>query len=191
MIPKKKKIQSVPDVVKYIEKKRAVRTARVVPCSSPAKATEGGFYLNTDNSFLKEKLKECGYKYTGQRAAILDALVQCSGQHVSIEELFNSVKVQHPEIGLATVYRTMILLDKLGLIHKLDFDDGFSRYELVKPNEDHRHHHLICSSCGSVSEVEEDLLDALEEQILKKNDFLVKDHRVKFYGLCSKCRKKV
>ena len=139
--------------------------------------------------FLKEKLKEYGYKFTGQRAAILNSLVQCSGQHVSTEELFNIVKAEHPEIGLATVYRTMILLDKLGLVHKLDFDDGFSRYELVRPNEAHRHHHLICSSCGAVSEVEEDLLDSLEEQILKKNDFLVKDHIVQFYGLCGKCRK--
>ncbi len=98
------------------------------------------------------------------------------------------VKAKHPEIGLATVYRTMVLLDKLNLVHKLDFDDGFSRYELVKPNEDHRHHHLICSSCGGVSEVEEDLLDNLEEEILRKNGFLVKDHRVQFYGLCKKCR---
>lgn len=145
--------------------------------------------MNTaDNSTLKEKLKECGYKYTGQRAAILDSLILCEGQHVSVEELFSFVRSKHPEIGLATVYRTMILLDKLGLVHKLDFDDGFCRYELVKPNEDHRHHHLICSSCGSVSEMEEDLLDTMEEQILEKIGFLVKDHRVQFYGLCSKCR---
>lgn len=146
--------------------------------------------MNTaDIDFLKEKLKDCGYKYTGQRAAILDSLIQFTGQHVGIEELFNYVKVRHPEIGLATVYRTMQILDKLGLVNKLDFDDGFSRYELVKPDEDHRHHHLICSACGSVSEVQEDLLDSLEEEILNKNGFLVTDHQVQFYGLCSKCRK--
>ncbi len=145
--------------------------------------------MQTDNCYLKQKLKESGYKYTGQREAVLDSLVQCAGKHVSTEELFNFVKVEHPEIGLATVYRTLILLDKLKLVHKLDFDDGFSRYELVRPNEDHRHHHLICELCGNVSEVEDDLLDSLEEQILIKNGFLVKNHRVKFYGLCSNCRK--
>lgn len=166
-----------------------MKTVKDVHCGKPAKIVEGGYILNTgDNGFLKEKLRECGYKFTGQRAAILDTLVQCSGQHVSTEELFNLVKAKHPEIGLATVYRTMILLDKLNLVHKLDFDDGFSRYELVKPNEDHRHHHLICNTCGCVSEVEEDLLDNLEEEILRKNGFLVKDHRVQFYGLCKKCR---
>jgi Fur family ferric uptake transcriptional regulator len=144
----------------------------------------------TDNSFLKQKLKEYGYKYTGQRAAVLDSLIACTGKHVSTEELFNLVKAYHPEIGLATVYRTVTLLEKLGLVHKLDFDDGFSRYELVKPNEDHRHHHLICTACGSVSEVEDDLLESLEEQILIKKGFLVKNHRVKFYGLCENCRNK-
>lgn len=145
--------------------------------------------MNTeDTGFLMEKLKESGYKFTGPRIAILDAMLKCNGQHVSAEELFNIVKAKNPDIGLATVYRTMALLDKLGLIQKLDFDDGFSRYELIKPNEDHSHHHLICNICGKVSEVEDDLLDSLEEQILKKNEFLVHNHRVQFYGVCKNCR---
>jgi Fur family ferric uptake transcriptional regulator len=62
---------------------------------------------------------------------------------------------------------------------------------LSRQDEDHRHHHLICTNCGDVSEVEDDLLDALEEQILQKDGFLVTDHRVKFYGLCKNCRHEV
>ena len=142
----------------------------------------------TDEYGLKERLKECGHKFTGQRSAILDILIKYAGQHLSTEEVFNHVKEEHPDIGLATVYRTLAILEKLGLVCKLDLDDGFSRYELIKQNEDHRHHHLICSKCGNVSEVEDDLLEALEKQILLKNKFLVKDHRVKFYGLCERCR---
>ncbi len=146
--------------------------------------------MNTsDEQELKELLKQCGYKFTGQRGAVLEVLVRYRGKHLSTEEIYTCVRDTNPEIGLATVYRTLTLLDRLGLVMKLDLDDGFSRYELARHNEDHRHHHLICSNCGSVSEVEEDLLDSLEEQILLKNDFLVKDHRVKFYGLCSYCRK--
>jgi Fur family transcriptional regulator, ferric uptake regulator len=145
--------------------------------------------MNTSNDFcLKERLKECGYKFTGQRSAVLDVLVKNSGKHLSTEDVYNFVKEKNPEIGLATVYRTLMLLERIGLVYKLDLDDGFSKYELVKQNEDHRHHHLICSNCGSVSEVEDDLLESLEKQILIKNKFLVKDHRVKFYGLCEKCR---
>ena len=142
----------------------------------------------TDEQELKELLKQRGFKFTGQRSAILDVLVKYSGKHLSTEEVYKYVRETNPEIGLATVYRTLTLLETIGLAMKLDLDDGFSRYELARQNEDHRHHHLICSSCGSVSEVEEDLLDALEEQILLKNGFLVRDHRVKFYGICSKCR---
>jgi len=136
---------------------------------------------------LKERLKARGYRFTGQREAILDILIKNAKEHLTIEEIYNFVKKSNPEIGLSTVYRTLTLLEKIGMVCRLDLDDGFSRYELIKQNEDHRHHHLICSSCKSVFEVEEDLLDALEKQILIKNKFLVMDHRVKFYGLCEKC----
>jgi Fur family ferric uptake transcriptional regulator len=144
---------------------------------------------SSDEQELKELLKQRGYKFTDQRGAVLEVLIKYSGEHLSTDEIYQYVRDTNPEIGLATVYRTLTLLERVGLVMKLDLDDGFSRYELARHNEDHRHHHLICSNCGSVTEVEEDLLDSLEEQILLKNDFLVKDHRVKFYGLCSKCRK--
>jgi Fur family ferric uptake transcriptional regulator len=142
----------------------------------------------SDEHDLRELLKKSGYKFTGQRSAVLDVLLKYSGSHLSIDDIYNYVRETNPEIGIATIYRTLTLLEKIGLVIKLDLDDGFSRYELSRQDEDHRHHHLICSKCGSVSEVEEDLLDSLEEQILRKNGFLVTDHRVKFYGLCKKCR---
>lgn len=144
--------------------------------------------LSSDERDLKELLKERGYKFTGQRGAVLDVLNKYTGEHLSGEEIYNYVRGTHPDIGLATVYRTLTLLESIGLIMKIDLDDGFSRYELSRDNEDHRHHHLICSKCGSISEVEVDLLESLEEQILQKNNFLVQNHRVKFYGLCEKCR---
>ncbi|WHH58873.1 Fur family transcriptional regulator [Petroclostridium sp. X23] len=137
---------------------------------------------------LKDQLKESGYKLTPQRRAVLDVIMEHEGKHLNTEEIYDHVKVKCPEIGLATVYRTLLLFDRLELIYKLDFDDGCSRYELNKHKEDHRHHHLICTRCGNVAEVEEDLLDSLEEKIIEKNQFLVKDHRVKFYGYCKNCR---
>lgn len=137
---------------------------------------------------LKERLKNCGYRFTGQREAVLDILIKYSGEHLTTEQIYKFVKEVHPDMGLSTVYRTLVLLEKINMVCKLDLDDGFSRYELIKQNEDHRHHHLICNVCRGVSEVEEDLLDSLEEQIKMKNKFLVKDHRVKFYGICEKCQ---
>jgi len=136
---------------------------------------------------FKERLKEKGYKMTAQRQAVLDVITRLEGEHLSTEEIFELVKKDHPDIGLATVYRTLFLLDRMELVSKLDLDDGCNRYELNKHEEDHRHHHLICTRCGSVEEVREDLLEMLEEQILRKNHFKVNDHRVKFYGYCKNC----
>jgi len=141
---------------------------------------------NISDSF-KEQLREKGYKLTVQRQAVLDVISEHEGEHLSSEEIYENVKKNYPDIGLATVYRTLILLSQLGLIYKIDFDDGRSRYELNREKEDHRHHHLICTECGLVEEVEEDLLDSLEDQIFKNKGFIVKNHRVKFYGICKKC----
>ncbi|MCX7841605.1 MAG: transcriptional repressor [Clostridia bacterium] len=147
--------------------------------------------MQDNNINFREQLKERGYKLTSQRQAVLDVLLDHEGQHLSTEEIYELVKRKNPDIGLATVYRTLLLMDSMELVYKLDFDDGLSRYEINKHTEDHRHHHLICTQCGCVAEVEEDLLESLEEQILRKNKFVVKDHRVKFYGLCEKCFNKL
>ena len=141
-------------------------------------------------SNFKEKLREKGYKMTSQRQAVLDVIIEHEGEHLSPEEIYTLVKENNPDIGLATVYRTLILLNDMELIYKLDLDGDCSRYELNRHKEDHRHHHLICVKCGSVEGVEEDLLGSLEEQILRKNGFIVKDHRVKFYGYCRRCRER-
>ncbi|GAA0722120.1 Fur family transcriptional regulator [Clostridium malenominatum] len=136
---------------------------------------------------LKNILKEKGYKLTPQRRAIVDMILKNQGNHLTTEELYNLVKKECPEIGLATVYRTVLLLEEMGIITKLDLNDGCSRYELVNEDESHHHHHLICTNCGKVIEVEGDLLESLENNIEFKYRFQIKDHSLKFYGLCSEC----
>ncbi|MGF7431537.1 Fur family transcriptional regulator [Thermoanaerobacterium thermosaccharolyticum] len=136
---------------------------------------------------IKESLKQKGFKLTTQRRAILDVIIENREKHLSSEEIYDLVKEKYPEIGLATVYRTLQLFDELGVIYKLNFDDGRSRYELYH-NEDHQHHHLICLKCGSVIEMEGDLLENLEEAIENTKNFQIVDHNVKFFGYCSKCK---
>ncbi|HEY9061679.1 MAG TPA: transcriptional repressor [Pseudobacteroides sp.] len=136
---------------------------------------------------LSALLKEKGCKLTLQRQIILDIIGSCQEKHLSAEEIHDMVKKSNPDIGLATVYRTMLLFNEIGIVHKLDLDDGLGRYELNRQKSSHRHHHLICTSCNAVIEVEEDLLESLEQQILNEHGFIVKDHRVKFYGICSMC----
>lgn len=136
---------------------------------------------------LKEFLKEKGYKLTPQRRAILNEIINNEGNHLTAEELYDLVKVGCPEIGLATVYRTVQLLEEMGVVCKLDLDDGRSRYELCHQDDSHQHHHLICNGCGKVIEVQGDLLDEIEEVIEKKYKFTIENHTLKFYGLCSEC----
>ncbi|MDT8718125.1 transcriptional repressor [Clostridium sp. 19966] len=139
---------------------------------------------------LKDVLKEKGYKLTPQRRAIVDMIVSSEGKHLTAEEIYDLVKVECPEIGLATVYRTIVLLEEMGVISRLDLGDNCSRYELVHEEENHQHHHLICTVCNKVIEVEGDLLESLEENIEEKYKFKIKNHSVKFYGICSECAKK-
>ncbi|MEG0773256.1 Fur family transcriptional regulator [Clostridium sp.] len=136
---------------------------------------------------LKEILKEKGYKLTPQRRAILNGIINSEGCHLTAEELYDLVKVDCPEIGLATVYRTVQLLEEMGVVCKLDLDDGRSRYELCQADDIHQHHHLICNECGKVIEVQGDLLHEIEEVIEKKYKFTIENHSLKFYGLCNEC----
>ncbi|WP_205687640.1 Fur family transcriptional regulator [Clostridiisalibacter paucivorans] len=144
--------------------------------------------INEEN--LRSKLKEKGYKLTTQRRVIYDVFAENSGDHLSPEEVYDKVKGKYPEIGLATVYRTLQLLEELGLVYKLNFDDGCSRYEINLENDDnHHHHHLICLGCGRVIEVKLDLLENLEDAIEKEGEFEIVDHNVKFFGYCKDCKK--
>lgn len=139
---------------------------------------------------LKYKLKLKGYKLTPQRRAIVNMVFEKKGMHLTAEEIYDLVKIDCPEIGLATVYRTVQLLEQIGLIYKLNLDDGCNRYELVNEDEVHQHHHLICTKCGKVIEVEGDLLDSIERKVEEKYKFKVENHSVKFFGICSECLKK-
>ncbi len=142
---------------------------------------------------FKKLLKQNGLKVTTQRVAILEVLSSRPGMHLTAEEIYDYVREKYPEIGIATVYRTIQVLSELNLIDKLNLDDGYVRYEIGKQSNEepgHHHHHLICLECGSVYAFQDDLLEKLEERIMEAMGFLVKDHEVKLYGHCSACREK-
>lgn len=144
--------------------------------------------MNAMYDGYKKKLKDAGYKLTPQRIAILNAIELNKGKHLNTEEIYDLVKQSNPEMGLATVYRTLLLLEQLEVVSSLNLEDGCVRYEMYSDDGQHNHHHLICSECGDVIEVEGDLLDELEDKIEKEYDFKILDHKLKFYGICSKCK---
>ena len=122
------------------------------------------------------KMRGGGYKATPQRVAVLRALAE--EQHQSLEE----VRARCPEVALVTVYRALGLFGELGIVRRLDLGDG-ARYELA---EDH-HHHMICESCGVISEFEECPLDP---ELLRVGSlgFEVRAHSIEVYGRCAGCR---
>ena len=120
------------------------------------------------------KIRGRGYKVTPQRIAVLGALA--AEQHQSLGE----IRARCPEVGLVTIYRTLDLLSEIGAVRRLDLGDG-PRYELA---EDH-HHHLICESCGGVSEFER---CPLELRRLRGVDFEISSHTLEIYGRCADCR---
>ena len=140
---------------------------------------------------LQEVLKKKSYKMTPQRQVILQAFLDHPDRHLSAEDVLGIVKEQMESLGLATVYRTLELLSELGVLHKMDFGDGRSRYEMASFQDDHYHHHLVCLQCHGVKEFNDDLLDLVEEAITRREDFRITDHQLKIFGYCHKCKDKV
>ena len=92
---------------------------------------------------LSQLLREKGYKITKQRKAVLDIVMEHDGEHLSSQEIYELVKQRCPDVGVATVYRTLPVLEKLGYVYAVDLEDGCIRYELQKKEQIHRHHHLL------------------------------------------------
>lgn len=139
---------------------------------------------------IKQKLHSFNFKLTPQREATVRVLLENEEGHLSAEDVFLLVKKKVPEIGLATVYRTLELLSELNILQKINFGDNVTRYELSSEESEHHHHHLVCLNCGKVEEINEDWLGPIEEKVEKQFDFQIVDHRLIFQGICSECRAK-
>ncbi|RSL34606.1 transcriptional repressor [Salibacterium salarium] len=139
---------------------------------------------------IKKQLHSQSYKLTPQREATVRVLLENEKDHLSAEDVYLLVKEKAPEIGLATVYRTLELLNELEVVDKINFGDGVSRYDLRKEGADHFHHHLVCIECGSVDEIQEDLLGEVEKIVENDWRFKIKDHRLTFHGICYRCHEK-
>ncbi|RDW21989.1 Fur family transcriptional regulator [Oceanobacillus chungangensis] len=137
---------------------------------------------------IKKQLHSESYKLTPQREATLRVLLEREEDHLSAEDVYLLVKEKSPEIGLATVYRTLELLSELKIVDKINFGDGVSRYDLRKEGAKHFHHHLVCIECGSVEEIVNDLLEDVEKIVQSEWGFEVQDHRLTFHGICKQCQ---
>ena len=133
-----------------------------------------GEYISRINAAVG-KMRGRGYKATPQRLTILRALVE--EPHQSMWE----IRQRCPEVGMVTVYRTLDLLTDLGIVRRMELGDG-PRYELA---DDH-HHHMVCESCGDISEFDLCPLDTTK-LLPESSGFEIRSHSVEVYGKCAAC----
>lgn len=150
----------------------------------------------TGPPWLHGKFRRCGYRLTIPRQAILDLLSNTT-EHLSAEDIYMKVHKISPTIGLTTVYRTLELLVKAGLVMKFDFGDGRARFELMEsPQSNGHHHHLVCTGCGRIIDYQDfiddelELLKHTEKGLSKKYNFKITNHIMQFHGICDKCQKR-
>jgi Fur family ferric uptake transcriptional regulator len=138
---------------------------------------------------LRDLLRERDLRLTPQREAVLDVLLQNRERHMTAEDIYAETRDSYPEIGLATVYRTLELFVDLGLVSRLDLGQGGARFEYAAREEQHYHHHMICLGCGKITEFDQDLLEDVERKATKETGFQITDHSLRFYGYCPECQK--
>ena len=125
---------------------------------------------------LEAKCVAAGLKMTGQRRVIIQVL--SSGNHQSVETVYRRAKDADNTISMATVYRTLNLLDELSLIQKLDLKDNFARFDV---NQEH-HHHMVDLETGEVIEFMDEGLEKLKHEIASRMGYDLVDHTLELYG---------
>ena len=134
-----------------------------------------------------EEIKEClhrsGYRVTPQRMAIIRVML-ASPEHLTPAALYKKVSQIDPEVGEVTVYRTLNMLESLGLVCLVHTGENTHGY-ISRPAE--HHGHLICSECGKVINFTGCNVSSLEKRLAKETGFVIQNHRLDFYGRCRDC----
>jgi Fur family peroxide stress response transcriptional regulator len=139
--------------------------------------------MGANCQILDHEIKKRGLRMTRQRAIILDILSQAR-EHPGASEIYQQVRKLIPSISFGTVYRSLKLLEELGLTRELHFGKCRSRFDRNPAN----HQHFYCSRCGRVVDIDQQLPVSIEGIKVGGEDVLVTDFRLEFYGECLDCR---
>jgi len=139
-------------------------------------------------SDFKQLLKANSLKFTIQREVILEMLYN-SDEHLTPEGLHHLIQEKHPDLntGIATVYRTLSLLEDSEMVTSLSFGAQGKKYELGA--KDH-HDHIICTKCGSISEFVDEEIELRQKKIAQELGFAMQEHSMQIYGICKTCQTK-
>ena len=130
-------------------------------------------------------LRQHGYKLTRQRWVVIQTIASTQ-DHLTPATIYDKVHQDHPNIGFVTIYRTLDILAKLGLICELHAGGSCHSYTISAPGH---HHHLLCSKCGTVIDFTGYDLSQLEQKLSLETGFEIEDHLLEFIGLCQACQK--
>ena len=132
---------------------------------------------------IVSKLSEQGYRLTPQRMMVLSA-IENSDNHISAEEIYVQVIAKYPHVNISTVYRTLELLKRLGLVTETDLGGGRVRYH---PADKGHHHHLVCQECGRIIDLDESVLSSLKSTLLREYKFSADLRHLAIFGRCPNC----
>jgi Fur family ferric uptake transcriptional regulator len=157
-------------------------------CSGHSQAHGGGpcpGHHGPEARDLRDHLRRESLRVTGPRQAIL-AVLQLNPHPLTNKEIFAALRPG--QCDLATVYRSLHLLEDMGLVTRFDFGDGVARFEIVRGDARAHHHHLVCTSCSTIVELEDCLAREWEERITRDSGFKEVTHKLEFFGLCPSCQ---
>ena len=132
-------------------------------------------------------LKKAGLKATLPRVKILQILEENPLRHMSAEDVYKVLLGTGEDVGLATVYRVLTQFETAGLVSRHHFEGGQSVFEI---NQGEHHDHILCVGCGKVDEFVDEIIEQRQRAIAKKAGYVMTDHSLYIYGMCSECQKK-
>ncbi len=131
---------------------------------------------------VQSRMRRKGLRLTEQRRAIIE-LLQKTEDHPAADWVYDRLKKKLPGVSLGSVYRNLRVLVDQGLVKENKYQDGVTRYcTNLKP-----HHHLFCTECGRVVDIEVDINGDLKERIEREHKFVIRSVYIEFRGVCSEC----
>ena len=132
-------------------------------------------------------LRDHNLPVTPQRLAVAEVVLLLD-RHLSAEEIEQELAAKDVSVGTATVYRTLDVLVRSGLVVERDFGEGFKRYESARGIP--QHEHLLCTVCGKVTEFRDERLERMTTLLAEAHGFARQRHRLVIYGICGDCQRR-
>lgn len=133
---------------------------------------------------LLQALDQAGVRLTGPRRELAALIARRQG-HFTAADLLADAEQHSLSIGRATVFRLLEILADQNLVERVDLPDGRHAYVPCEPSH---HHHLVCVSCGAISEVDDCGIDAVTAEAARRSGFEIQSHRLELFGRCPRCK---